>query len=203
MKTMRIGDDRVRVENAQRAPSAGIQERGFIHGKSVDDYAMCLNSMAAELRVLGEKMEEARIVKELTHVVPPKLEQAATSIEMLLNLDKMKVEELVGRLRVAEGKRGGEVAVVEDGHVQLEARRHQRADKERAANGNRRHDNQEDDDDRSNTCSGGSRRRRTSGKGKCFNCGVCGNFARECPEPWKDKKEALFGEVDDDEPALL
>lgn len=111
------------MENAQRFLQE-FENVGFRHDKLVDDFAMRLNSMVAMLRVLGEKLEEARIVKKLVRVVLPELEQAIMSIEMLLDLDKMKVEELVGWLCVAEGKCG----------EQWEAHQHQRADKEHARN---------------------------------------------------------------------
>lgn len=91
----------------------------FRHDMSMDDFAMCLNSMAAELLVLRENIDEAYIMKKLVCIVPSKMEQGATSIDMFLDLDRVEVEELVGRLRVAEGKHGGEAAVVDNDHMQL------------------------------------------------------------------------------------
>ena len=53
---------------------------------------------------LGEEVEELRVVWKLLRVVPPKFNQVAASIEMLCDLKTMPLEELVGRLRVAENR---------------------------------------------------------------------------------------------------
>ncbi|KAF0893816.1 hypothetical protein E2562_029702 [Oryza meyeriana var. granulata] len=50
-------------------------------------------------------MEDSRVVKKILRVVPKKLKQVAVAIEMLMDLNTMPVEELVGRLRIAEEPR--------------------------------------------------------------------------------------------------
>lgn len=105
---------------------------------------MRLGSLAAELRELGEKMEEERVVKKMLRVVPAKYNQIACSIEMFADLKTMSMEELVGRLRVAEERCGGvEVAANSAGQLllteeQWEARRRERRGKERACSGSAR-----------------------------------------------------------------
>ncbi|KAF0922876.1 hypothetical protein E2562_002125 [Oryza meyeriana var. granulata] len=59
---------------------------------------MRLGSLVAELHELGENIEEVRVVKKLLRVVPVKYNQVALSIEMLMDLNMMSLEELVGRL---------------------------------------------------------------------------------------------------------
>ncbi|KAF0900835.1 hypothetical protein E2562_035471 [Oryza meyeriana var. granulata] len=50
-------------------------------------------------------MEDSRVVKKILRVVPKKMKQVAVAIEMLMDLNTMSMEELVGRLRVAEKPR--------------------------------------------------------------------------------------------------
>jgi hypothetical protein len=132
-------------------------------------------------------------------VVPKRLKQVAVAIEMLADIDTMEIEELVGRLQVAEdadaedqaassAEHAGQLLLTEE---QWEARRRQRRGKEHA------HGHDDDDDDGSSTSSG---RGRSRYRGKCFDCGVRGHMARDCPK--KKKERALLVDVDD-EPTLL
>jgi len=71
------------------------------------------------------------------------------------------------------------------------------SDKKGGRSGGREDDSDDDDDDgASSVRSGASGRRRSSGKGRCFNCGVRSHFSRECPKPRKE--EALYGNADDE-----
>ncbi|CAN6286803.1 unnamed protein product [Urochloa humidicola] len=133
---------------------------------------------------------------------------------MFGNLDTMLVEELVGRLQVAEDADAEEQEAANGGHTgqlllteeQWEARRRQRG-KERAhgssvrRGGGEKSDGRDggrdDDDDGTSTCSGRSRSRY---RGRCFECGERGHQARNCPR--KKKKAALMCDVDE-EPTLL
>ena len=106
-------------------------------------------------------------------MVPKKFKQVAVAIEMLTDLNTTSVEELVGRLRVAEDA-DVEEAADDVGRLflteeQWEARWRQRDGKERACSGYARHGSGEkgvgrsgghdkDDGDASSTSSGASRR---------------------------------------------
>lgn len=206
VKKMHAGDDRVKAASVQRLMKQ-FENMAFRDGENVGDFAMRINGLVASLRELGEEMEDSRVVKKVLRVVPKRLKQVAVAIEMLADIDTMEIEELVGRLQVAEDadaedqaassvEHAGQLLLTEE---QWEARRRQRRGKEHVHGGGSEkgggHD--DDDDDGSSTSSGHGRSRY---RGKCFDCGERGHMARNCPR--KKKEQALLCNVDE-EPTLL
>ncbi|CAN6212977.1 unnamed protein product [Urochloa humidicola] len=201
VKSMRGGDDRVKACNVQKLMKE-FEVLRFNDGESVAEFAVRVNRLTARLSNLGERLEAPRVVKKVLRVVPKQLRQVAVAVEMLADLDAMSLDELVGRLQIAED------AVVEDdepvgsvihngrlmmSEAQWEARRKQRRGGRRSCVGDR----EEDDDGTSSTSSG---RGRSRYRGKCFDCGEQGHMARDCP---KKKKEKAFLAGIDEEPTLL
>ncbi|KAG8053091.1 hypothetical protein GUJ93_ZPchr0001g29702 [Zizania palustris] len=221
VKSMRVGNDRVKAANVQRLMKE-FENVAFRDGESIDDFAMRINRLVSSIRELGEKVEDSRVVKKILRVIPKKWKHVAVSIEMLLDLNIMSIEELVGRLRVAEDADNDEVKEAAEevaGRLYLteeqwEARRRQR-NKERARGGDARRGNSgggdgrrgsgnkgggdsdersDADDDASSMISGWSRHR-----GRCFECGERGHIAGHCREK---KKKALMADAIE-EPTLL
>ena len=101
LKEMRVGDNRVKSSVVQRLVMEF--ENITLHDReSVDDFAMHVIGLVDKLGELGEEMEDSRVVKKMLRVVRKRYKQVAVSIEMHSDLNKMSVEELIGRLRVAE-----------------------------------------------------------------------------------------------------
>jgi hypothetical protein len=210
VQIMRLGDERVHEANAQKLLGA-FENVKFRNGETIDEFAMRLNMLASELRALGEKVDEVRLIKKMLRIILKQYRQIAMSIVTLLDLNTLSLEGLIGRLRAAEV--GGDEEEEAQGVVRLllteeqwEAWRHQHSGKGRAGNGDGgsrgggRHNNDDDDDGGSSTSSRASRRKRNSGKGRCFNCSIRGHFSRECTKPRKE--EARLIDIDE-EPMLL
>jgi hypothetical protein len=63
--------------------------------------------------VLGFEYKEEEIVRRSLQALPPRFEQIATSIEMLVDLETITVDELIGRLKPSEERinRDGDSAI--------------------------------------------------------------------------------------------
>ncbi|CAO2203105.1 unnamed protein product [Urochloa humidicola] len=200
VKSMRGGDDRVKACNVQRLMKE-FENLRFGDGETVVDFAVRVNRLTAQLGDLGEQLAASRVVKKVLRVVPKRLKQVAVAIEMLADLTAMSLDELVGRLQIAEEAEAEEqtpVAPAGSGEqllltkAQWEAR-----SRPRGGSGRRGGGHEDDDDDGSSTS---SERGRSRYRGKCFDCGVRGHMARDCPR--KKKERALLADVDE-EPTLL
>jgi hypothetical protein len=218
VRSMRIGDDRVKAASVQRLWKE-YENVDFHDGESVGDFTLRINGLVASLREMGETLEDHRVVKKILRVVPKRLKQVAVAIEMLTDLNMTTIEELVGRLRVAEDAddtKAKEVATEGVGQLllteaQWEARRRERNKQRKPRDGDKRRGNGDrgnngddehsyDDDDASSMASGSSRRGWSRNKGQCFECGGYGHIARFCREK-KRKEKALLADIE--EPTLL
>jgi hypothetical protein len=101
------GDDRMKDASIQRLMKQ-FEAVAFRDGESVADFAMRINGLITSLRELGEGLPDSRVVKKVLRVVPKKLRQVAVTIEMFGDLNTMSMEELVGRLQLAEDAKAEE-----------------------------------------------------------------------------------------------
>jgi len=69
VKSMRQGADRVKEAQAQRLLQE-FENFACKDGELVDDFAMRISTLAAELRVLGETMPENKVVRKLLRSLP-------------------------------------------------------------------------------------------------------------------------------------
>jgi hypothetical protein len=83
---------------------ADFENLTFKDGERVDDFAMRINGVATQLRLLGDTVNDERIMQKFLRVVPSRFAQIATAIETLLDLHTLSIEELTGRLRVVEDR---------------------------------------------------------------------------------------------------
>jgi hypothetical protein len=103
VKMMRLGANWVKDVNAHKLLHE-FENIIFKDGETIDDFGMRINNLVANLKSLGETVEETRVVKKFLRVVPAKYTPVVVSIEMFCDLKVMTIEELVGRLHAAEDR---------------------------------------------------------------------------------------------------
>jgi hypothetical protein len=101
VKTMRLGVTRMRDSKAMMLKKQ-LEAINFNDGEDIDDFDMCLLSLVSQFGMLGLKISEPGVVRKFLSVVPKKFSHMACSIETLVDLDTLSIEELIGRLKAAE-----------------------------------------------------------------------------------------------------
>lgn len=217
IKTRRIGVQCVREANAQQLR----REFGdilFKDGETVDDFSMRIGVLANNLRTLGDNITEAEVVQKLLQVVPEHLQQIAISIETLLDVNELSLEEVTGRLRSVEQRKQRKTAAASsrvDANGRLLFTEEEWLAKFRKAASLQ--------DAAHSSGSNGDRRGRGHGKkddgapkeaqpkpanpggrnpGNCKNCGKRGHWAKDYRSEPK-AQQAYVAQEEDEEPALL
>jgi hypothetical protein len=78
IKTLRIGDDRVRASMAQQLLQK-FDVATFQEGESVEDFLMRLSGMAQHLATFGDPLDEPKVVTKFLCNVPRKYRQVVVS----------------------------------------------------------------------------------------------------------------------------
>ena len=94
---MQIGDDRVRKSTAQNL-RVEYEQINFKDGESVEDFALRLSNIVQRLAILGDPEPEAKVVAKYLRVARPRYKQLVVSIEQLLDISTLSIEEITGRL---------------------------------------------------------------------------------------------------------
>jgi len=71
VKTMRLGSDRVKDVNAQKL-SKEFENLQFKEGETIDDFGMRITNLIADLKALGETIDDIKVIKKFLRVVPPR-----------------------------------------------------------------------------------------------------------------------------------
>jgi hypothetical protein len=99
----RIGSDRARKTTLQ-ALRKEWENLAFKPGVDVDDFALRLNTLLQKMVQFGDDTyDEERAVEKLFRCIPEKYKQIARSMESLLDLSTMMIEEAIGRLKMVDG----------------------------------------------------------------------------------------------------
>jgi hypothetical protein len=217
----RIGSDRARKTTLQ-ALRKEWENLAFKPGEDVDDFALRLNTLLQKMVQFGDDTyDEERAVEKLFRCVPEKYKQIARSIESLLDLSTMTIEEALGRLKVVDtdepqplsgpittggkllltreqwdsrhgDRRRGEPSSTRGGRKRGKPRR-ARNDAQAGARG------RVGGDPREGTRGGAAGRFQPAPEDTCHKCGRAGHWAKDCRQPRHGQAHVAQAE----EPALF
>jgi hypothetical protein len=103
IKTMRVGMDRVREAGRQKLRK-DFDKLAFDADENVQDFSLRISAIVTELQSLGDTTSELDGVQKILRVAPRRYGQMACSIETLLDLKELSIEELSGHLAASEGR---------------------------------------------------------------------------------------------------
>ncbi|XP_066311136.1 uncharacterized protein [Miscanthus floridulus] len=216
IRTMRIGDERVRKATAQSL-WAEYEQITFRDGESVEDFALRLSNLVQRLVILGDEEPEPKVVAKYLRVARPRYRQLVVSIETLLDIDTLSIEEVTGRLKAADdganpgggaGSFGGGSSAARLNHTEDELVERVMSRLQVSggggtgggSGGGRLTSNQRRGRAGGNLSQGrgsrGGSKPPTDGAGKkkkklagdeCAYCGIKGHWARECRKKKRDK----------------
>jgi hypothetical protein len=97
-----IGSDRARKSTLQTLRKKW-ENLAFKPGEDLDDFALRLNTLRQKLVQFGNaSYDEERAIEKLFRCAPPKYKQMVCSVESLVDLSMMLIEEAIGRLKVVD-----------------------------------------------------------------------------------------------------
>jgi hypothetical protein len=210
VKSMRQGADRVKESNAHKLLQE-FENIQFKNGELIDEFGRRINSLAEKLRGLGEVVGEVRVIKKILRVLPKQDNQIAVSIETLLDIYTLMVEELVGRLRAAEDRLDIDNVAEKTEKLYMSEYRHRLTpDGSSSGSGGDRQGGSSLAKSK-NTSHGDKKEpvvKLTSEgtpqrKGRCRNCGIYGHWKQDCKRPRKERREEAHHVRADEESALM
>jgi hypothetical protein len=158
IRTMQVGDDRIRKASAQKVRRE-YELLAFRDGEGVKDFAMRLVGIVHQLATLGDLEPNDKVMLKYLRIACPRYRQLVLSIETLLDVSTLSIEEITCHLK-AEEDDVVESPAVEGKLVLTEEEWHERAKKK-------------DTGDASRGGSNGDRGGRGRGSGNRGNTGIC------------------------------
>ncbi|KAL7595300.1 hypothetical protein Lser_V15G28083 [Lactuca serriola] len=103
---MFMGADRVKTARIQILKTE-FEAPNMKETEGVDEFAAKVINIVTTMRTLGDTVEESYVLKKLLRAVPSKFLQIASTIEQFGDLETMKLEEVIGRLKAHEERMKG------------------------------------------------------------------------------------------------
>jgi hypothetical protein len=204
IQNMWLRADRVKEANTVRLRREFV-DLSFKSGESVEDFSLWLNTVASQLWALDDEVSDKDVIKRILHAVPDHLKQVAISMEMLLNLKELSIEEIVGHLRAVEQQKKRSSTKESNGRLLLMEEEWMARMKSREGSGSNTNShvgrgNKSDVDK-----GGGKNRGAKAGRDDtCNYCGKKGHWAHECRKKKRNEvAQAHFSQKEEEEQSLL
>lgn len=183
--------------------------------ETIDLFSGKLMSIITKAATCGLTFDEQTKVRKLLNVVPDKFVPVVATIEMVVDFKKVKLEEIIGKLKTYEERLRFRKGSEEDNSEKLlftrqgNNRNYERNyGNDRRGGGNQTRGRGQgrftrDSYDRNKRNHGDQNyHRRDFREIECYNCHEFGQFAANCPKPNRREEKANLV-FEDDEPALL
>jgi hypothetical protein len=160
------------------------------------------------LHVLDDDISDKELIKKMLHVIPKKLEQVAISMETLLDLDSLSIEEVVGHLCAIEQCKKLTPAKETGSHLHLTEEEWMARIKTKDGSGSSsriRHGGGNGGSGKNKGGKAGGERKSQVGRDNvCAYCGKKGHWAKECRKKKHDKvAQVHVAQGEEEEQSLL
>jgi hypothetical protein len=204
IQKVHLGADRVREANAEWLRRE-FSDLAFRPGETMEDFSLWLTTVASQLRVLGDEVSDKEVVKKLLHVVPNNLEQVVISMETLLDLKSLSIEEVDGHLLAVEQRKKPSPSKEAGGRLLLTEEEWMARMKTCDGSGSNAGSRSGGGKNRGNKQGAGEGKKSSTGcNDVCGCCSKKGHWARECCKKKRDAEaQAHVAHGEEEEQSLL